>query len=177
MSIVPLYSPARAPIEWTAVVADDEEELESEEGEDAELADGDLEDPEFEDGEEFADSEFDDDEDDDDDDEDAPAKAATDEEDDDDEPDPDDVEEDLDTILQDRLASGDDLEDDDDEDEDEGPVTPPIQATESDKVAPKAENEWTCNGCFLIVSTRQFGKPGAETCPSGESDCPSLSML
>lgn len=104
----------------------------------------------------------------------APAAGA--EEEDEDEPDPDDVEEDLDTILKDKISSGDDLEEDEEEDDDET-VAPPIQATEGDKVAPKGENEWTCTGCFLIVSARQFGKKETATCPSGVSNCPSLAML
>ena len=102
--------------------------------------------------------------------------AAKSEEDDDEEPDPDDVEEDLDVILKDRLASGDENEDDEDDDEDQV-IAPPITATEGDNVAPKREDEWTCNGCFLIVSARQFGKRSSATCPSGVSDCPSLEKL
>jgi len=70
---------------------------------------------------------------------------------------------------------GDDLEEDED-DEDEV-VAPPITATEGDKVAPKRDGEWTCTGCFLIVSARQFGKRETATCPSGVGDCPSLEML
>lgn len=113
--------------------------------------------------------------DDDDDDDGAGAKSTTADDDDDDEPDPDDVEEDLDTILKDRLDSGDDLEDE--EDEEDEVVAPPIQATEGDKVAPKREDEWTCTECFLIVSARQFGQKKHATCPSGVSDCPSIAKL
>ena len=71
----------------------------------------------------------------------------------------------------------DDDEEDEDEDDTQAVVATPITATEGDKVAPKREDEWTCTGCFLIVSARQFGKKETATCPSGESDCPSLDLL
>ena len=170
-------------------MAEDEEIVETEElelantGDDGDELDEDIEDDDFEDEVFAGDGEFSDDDDDDDDDEDdddakAAAKqtAAKADEDDEDEPDPDDVEEDLDVILKDRLASGDDLDDDEEDDEDQV-VAPPITATEGDKVAPKREDEWTCTGCFLIVSARQFGKRSTATCPSGVSDCPSLAKL
>lgn len=172
-------------------MADDEEEVELDEeidGADAVVEpddddiDGDDIDGEFADGDLLVDADFvegaedvpevDDDESDDA----APAPAAAADEDDDDEPDPDDVEEDLDKILKDRLVSGDDLDEEEDEEVDEE-VAPPIQATEGDKVAPKGDNEWTCTGCFLIVSARQFGQKSTATCPSGESNCPSLLLL
>jgi len=174
-----VYSPAiERDLEWTMAVADDEEELENEAVDADDVDPEDVDDEEIDDedfSEEFADDgEFSDDEDEDDD---APAPAAkSDDDEDDDEPDPDDVEEDLDVILKDRLASGDDLDDEEEDDEDQV-VAPPITATEGDKVAPKREGEWTCTGCFLIVSARQFGKRETATCPSGVSDCPSLEML
>ena len=166
-------------------MAEDEEIVETEElelantGDDGDELDEDIEDDDFEDEVFAGDGEFsDDDDDEDDDDAKAAAKqtAAKADEDDEDEPDPDDVEEDLDVILKDRLASGDDLDDDEEDDEDQV-VAPPITATEGDKVAPKREDEWTCTGCFLIVSARQFGKRSTATCPSGVSDCPSLAKL
>jgi len=155
----------------------DEEEVENDE----ELEGEDLDDEELDedfDEEEFdGDGEFDgDDEELDEDDDETKGKSKPADEDDDEEPDPDDVEEDLDVILKDRLASGDDLDEDEEDDEDQV-VAPPITATEGDKVAPKREGEWTCTGCFLIVSARQFGKRETATCPSGVTDCPSLEML
>lgn len=83
--------------------------------------------------------------------------------------DPDNVEADLDTILKDRLAAG------DDEDEDEETPDPSPEA--SGQVAPKRDNEWTCEGCFLIVSSSQFGSRENPRCPSGEEPCPSLARL
>ena len=83
--------------------------------------------------------------------------------------DPDNVEADLDTILKDRLAAG------DDEDEDEETPEPPQEA--AGQVAPKRDNEWTCQGCFLIVSSSQFGPRDNPRCPSGEEPCPSLALL
>lgn len=83
--------------------------------------------------------------------------------------DPDNVEADLDTILKDRLAAG------DDEDEDEDTPDPAPEA--AGQVAPKRDNEWTCEGCFLIVSSSQFGLRSNPRCPSGEEPCPSLARL
>ena len=111
-----------------------------------------------------------DDEDDEDDEEEAPARPAG-EEDDDETPDPDDVEADLDTILKDRLDSG------EDEDEDDEEVVPDKSPDKGERVTPKREDEWTCEGCFLIVSARMFGRRSNPQCPSGEDPCPSLSRL
>lgn len=83
--------------------------------------------------------------------------------------DPDNVEADLDTILKDRLAAG----DDEDEDED----TPDPVPETAGQVAPKRDNEWMCEGCFLIVSSSQFGPRNNPRCPSGEEPCPSLARL
>ena len=83
--------------------------------------------------------------------------------------DPDNVEADLDTILKDRLAAG------DDEDEDEETPEPAPEA--AGQVTPKRDDEWTCQGCFLIVSSSQFGPRDNPRCPSGEEPCPSLAML
>ncbi len=111
-----------------------------------------------------------DDEEDEDEEEKAPARPAG-EDDDDEEPDPDDVEADLDTILKDRLDSSEDEEDD--EEEAAAPVTPET----GERVTPKREDEWTCEGCFLIVSARMFGRRSNPQCPSGEDPCPSLARL
>lgn len=100
----------------------------------------------------------------------APKSDTDDEE--DDEADPDDVEADLDTILKDRIASG-----DDEDEEDEEEVAPPPTDVTGERVAPKREDEWTCEGCFLIVSARQFGRRSDPRCPSGEDPCPSLQRV
>ena len=83
--------------------------------------------------------------------------------------DPDNVEADLDTILKDRLAAGDDEEEDEE--------TPEPSPESTGQVAPKRDNEWTCQGCFLIVSSSQFGPRDNPRCPSGEEPCPSLARL
>lgn len=101
-----------------------------------------------------------------------PARAAAmadDEDADGEDIDPDNVEADLDTILKDRLAAS------DDEDEDEDTPEPSPEA--AGQVAPKRDNEWTCQGCFLIVSSGQFGPRDNPRCPSGEDPCPSLTRL
>jgi hypothetical protein len=97
-----------------------------------------------------------------------PAKGrAEDDEDDDDEADPDDVEEDLDTILRDRIAAG---ADDEDEDEDEIVADQPEG---TDRVAPRAAEEFSCPECFLLVRRSQFSAKRTD-CPGGldGEDCP-----
>ena len=86
--------------------------------------------------------------------------------------DPDDVEEDLDTILKDRIASGDDLED---EEEDE--VPDPRDPDVADGVTAKRDGEFTCHGCFMIVHPRQFGRKDRLACPVGDEDCPSVAVV
>jgi hypothetical protein len=95
--------------------------------------------------------------------------AGEDEDEDDDEVDPDDVEADLDTILKDRIAAGDDEED---EEEVEDPTVEP-----GERVAAKGADEFTCPTCFLIVHPRQFGRPGALTCPEGYDPCGSIAVV
>ena len=66
-------------------------------------------------------------------------------EDDEDEPDPSDVEADLDEILRDRIAAG-----DDDEEDGEGEVT---LVPASGDVEGRREGETHCPNCFLLVTT------------------------
>ncbi len=109
---------------------------------------------------------------------DASSRTADSDDDDDDEPDPDDVEEDLDTILKDRIASNDDEDEEDEEDEEEDLNPKVIQSTTpAGDVAPKREDEWTCEGCFFFVNARQFGRKSNPQCPSGEDPCPSFARL
>jgi hypothetical protein len=108
----------------------------------------DVDDDEFdgEEGEEFEDDDPSDDKDDDEDDEDdvaAPARPADDDEDDDE------VEADLDAILKDRIAAG----DDDDEDEDQPPRPAPAPAGEAEPVIARQDHEISCPNCFLLVNT------------------------
>ncbi len=91
-----------------------------------------------------------------------PTKAEPDEDEDEDE---DDIEADLGEILKDRIAAG------DDEDEDEEPPKP---AQPANDIAPKRSDEWTCEQCFYIVSTSQFGSSREPRCPQGEDPCPSV---
>ena len=108
----------------------------------------------------------DDDDDDDDDDVVTPARPTTD---DDDEEDDDDVEADLDAILKDRIAAGDD--EDEDEEEEEKPKQAPAPIGD---ITPKRSDEWTCEQCFFIVSRSQFGPKDNPRCPQGEEPCPSI---
>lgn len=98
--------------------------------------------------------------------------SAEEDEEEDDEADPDDVEEDLDTILKDRIASGDDA---DEEDEEE--VLEKVDPESSDGVTARKEGEFTCTRCFMIVHPRQFGRRDRLTCPVGDDDCPSLAIV
>jgi hypothetical protein len=94
------------------------------------------------------------------------------EEDEDEDEDDDDVEADLDTILKDRIAAGDDLED---EEEEEVPDRNDPDA--SDGVTAKKEGEFTCTNCFLIVHPRQFGRRDNPQCPEGYDPCPSEAIV
>jgi hypothetical protein len=105
------------------------------------------------------------------------SRTATSDDDDEGDPDPDDVEEDLDTILKDRIASNDDEDEEDEEDEED--LNPKViqSTTPAGDVAPKREDEWTCEGCFFFVNARQFGRKSNPQCPSGEDPCPSFARL
>lgn len=103
-----------------------------------------------------------------------PQRARSGEDDEDDEElDPDDVEADLDTILKDRIASG----DEGDEDEEEEVPLDRNDPELGDGVIHKREGEFTCTGCFMIVHPRQFGRKGHLVCPVGDEDCPSLAII
>lgn len=96
------------------------------------------------------------------------ARPGEDEDDDEDDPHPDDVEEDLDTILRDRIASGTDEE----EDEEDEVVTDDRSET-GDRVSPRRPEEVSCPECFLLVRSSQFSDRRAD-CPGGldTGDCP-----
>ncbi|MCY3925739.1 MAG: DUF4193 family protein [bacterium] len=136
-------------------------------------------DPEFdEELDDDEDSLDDDDDDHDDEDEDEapevnPKRTNTGEADLDDEVDPDNLEADLNTILRDRIAAGDDTADDDETDESE--AGQPAEMLGS--VTPRRDDEWLCEGCFLLVSKSQLGSRTDPRCPSGEEICPSLDRL
>ena len=90
----------------------------------------------------------------------------------DDEVDPDNLEDDLNTILRDRIAAGDDADDDD-----AGEVNTGQPAEMLGAVTPRRDDEWLCEGCFLLVSRSQLGSRNNPRCPSGEEVCPSLDRL
>lgn len=90
-----------------------------------------------------------------------------------DEVDPDNLEADLNTILRDRIAAGDDVEDD----EEAGEVETGQPAELLGSVTPRRDDEWLCEGCFLLVSKSQLGSRTEPRCPSGEEICPSLDRL
>ncbi|MEZ5322670.1 MAG: hypothetical protein R2698_11480 [Microthrixaceae bacterium] len=100
------------------------------------------------------------------------ARAATEEDEEENFDDADDVEADLDTILKDKMASG----DDDEEDEEEEPAEH-SEAGAIEGVIVKREGEFTCQRCFMIVHPRQFGRKGRLTCPIGDEDCPSIAVV
>ena len=127
----------------------------------------DFEEEEFpediEEEEDLEDAPLDDDDDDDEDDESGPTPVADSSEDDDDE-DPADVEADLDAILKDRIASG---EDEEEEEEGGDPSTAskkeaPVQG-EEDSVEARRKGEVICPSCFLIIEA-QIAKETGE-CP------------
>ncbi len=98
----------------------------------------------------------------------APDEEEDEEDDDDEDVHPSDVEADLEEILRDRMAAGDDDEDD------ETPIVSPAKAR---AVAPPRSGEWTCTQCFLIVSVTQFGSRSDPMCPSGEDPCESMERV
>lgn len=143
-------------------------------------SDGDF-DPEFEEELDADEDHLDDDDDDDIDEEDEEEppertvkRPVTGDAEDDDEVDPDNLEADLNTILRDRIAAGDDLAADD-EDGDEADTGQP--AEQLGTVTPRRDDEWLCEGCFLLVSKSQLGSRTDPRCPSGEEICPSLDRL
>ncbi len=91
----------------------------------------------------------------------------------DDEVDPDNLEADLNTILRDRLVASDDIENE--EETGEAETGQPAELLGS--VTPRRDDEWLCEGCFLLVSKSQLGSRKAPRCPSGEEICPSLDRL
>lgn len=86
-------------------------------------------------------------------------KAGDDDDDDDDMVAPDDVEEDLASILKDRLAS-EDLPAEEDE------VIESDERGGDDELQPKRADEVLCSSCFLLV------RKNAPTCPVGDDACP-----
>jgi len=100
------------------------------------------------------------------------APAGDDEDDDDEVVDPDDVEEDLDTILRDRIAAGTDA---DEEDEEAGPED---RNGTGDRVSPRKPEEVSCPECFLLVRRSQFSTRRAD-CPGGldGADCPMMRVF
>lgn len=100
-------------------------------------------------------------------------RAPATESEDDDEVDPDNLEADLNTILRDRIAAGDDAA----EDDEVGEVETGQPAEQLGTVTPRRDDEWLCEGCFLLVSKSQLGSRSDPRCPSGEEICPSLDRL
>jgi hypothetical protein len=86
-------------------------------------------------------------------------KPGDDDDDDDDMVAPDDVEEDLASILKDRLAS-EDLPAEEDE------VVETDDRTADDALQPKKADEVQCTNCFLLV------RNSAPSCPMGDDTCP-----
>ena len=87
-------------------------------------------------------------------------KAGDDDDDDDDMVAPDDVEEDLASILKDRLAS-EDLPAEEDE-----IAEPDERGMGEDAIQPKRADEVLCSSCFLLV------RKNAPSCPVGDDACP-----
>lgn len=102
----------------------------------------------------------------------APKRPATSDGEFEDEVDPDNLEDDLNTILRDRIAAGDDADADDADETDTGQPAELLGA-----VTPRRDDEWLCEGCFLLVSKSQLGSRKDPRCPSGEEICPSLDRL
>ncbi len=98
----------------------------------------------------------------------APEEDEEDEDDEEEDVDPSDVEADLEKILRDRIAAG-----DDEDDEDDAARSPKAAR----QVAPLRSNEWRCDQCFMIVGASQFGSRHDPVCPSGEDPCASIERI
>jgi hypothetical protein len=83
-------------------------------------------------------------------------RAGEEEDEDEDLVDPDDVEADLDTILKDRIAAGDDEADEDEEETAEVDTSP----ESGDRVLPRRADEFVCESCFLVKNLGQRVGPG-----------------
>lgn len=91
-----------------------------------------------------------------------PKKKADGEDEEDDEPDPDDVEDDLDTILKDRIASG---EDEDEEEDDEVAKRTTEKVVEpGTKVPVRQPDEFVCDSCFLVKPNSQLADAANNLC-------------
>ena len=126
----------------------------------------DFEEEEFpediEEEEDLEDAPIDDDDEEEDDEDDESGPVAVSDSNDDDDDDPADVEADLDAILKDRIASGED--DDGDEEQKSAPTKKeaPVQSDE-ESVEARRKGEVTCPSCFLIIES-QIAKDTGE-CP------------
>ena len=126
----------------------------------------DFEEEEFpediEEEEDLEDAPLDDDDEEEDDEDDESGPVAVSDSNDDDDDDPADVEADLDAILKDRIASGED--DDGDEEQKSAPTKKeaPVQSDE-ESVEARRKGEVTCPSCFLIIES-QIAKDTGE-CP------------
>jgi hypothetical protein len=76
-----------------------------------------------------------------------------------DDEDPDDVEEDLDTILKDRIAAA-DVEDVEDEDE----VVDVDDRGDTNKIQPRRPGEFVCQSCFLLKPRSQLADNKRQLC-------------
>ena len=96
----------------------------------------------------------------------ATEKRATSGDDDDDEEedfDADDVEEDLDTILKDRIAAGTEEE----EEEEDAALDSEDRTNSANRVQPKRPDEFVCQSCFLVKHPSQLADPKHQLC----ADC------
>ncbi len=82
------------------------------------------------------------------------------------------VEEDLDTILRDRIAAGTDAEEEEEE------VATEERTETGDRVSPRKPEEVSCPECFLLVRRSQFSTRRAD-CPGGldGADCPMMKVF
>lgn len=102
------------------------------------------------------------------------SSSEDDDEEDEDEEDEKETEADLEAILRDRLASEEDI---DEADEVEGTGEGGASGGPAHDVEPRRDDEFLCEGCFLLVTPSQFGSRSAPRCPSGEEICPAMDKL
>lgn len=103
----------------------------------------------------------------------SPSSSEDDEEEDEEEDDKE-TEADLEAILRDRLASEEDIDEADDA---EGTEEGRASGEAAHDIKPRRDDEFLCEGCFLLVTPSQFGSRSSPRCPSGEEICPAMEKL
>lgn len=97
------------------------------------------------------------------------------EEEEDEEEDDEETEADLEAIVRDRLATPEDIDEADETSE--ADKAGAASAGGGEDLEPRRDDEFLCEGCFLLVTPGQFGSRSSPRCPSGEEICPAMDKI